>query len=137
MNTQSPERGPGFREGPAPPALAYASFEIILRTFEKIIFLVRGYNVRSSVGGVIRYFPMDWRALTFRDCSLTKVSRQFFRWNDRTSPLRFMMFERILSVLKEFVLRITRSIWLGMIGDEYIRDLRVEPYRSQIFILKR
>ena len=41
-----------------------------------------------------------------------------------------MMFQRILSVLKEFVLQITRPIWLRMTGDEYFRDLRVRTRRT-------
>ena len=41
-----------------------------------------------------------------------------------------MMFQRILSVLKKFVLRITRPIWLRMTRDEYIRDLRVKTRRT-------
>ena len=41
-----------------------------------------------------------------------------------------MMFQRILSVLKEFVLQITRPIWLRMTGDEYIRDIRVTARRT-------
>ena len=49
-----------------------------------------------------------------------------YAWFDRTSALRIMMFQRIISVLKEFVLQITRPIWLRMTGDEYIRDLRVK-----------
>ena len=40
------------------------------------------------------------------------------------------MFQRILSVLKEFVLRITHPKWLRMTGDENIRDLRVTTRRT-------
>ena len=49
------------------------------------------------------------------------------------------MFQSILSVLKEFVLLITYPKWLRLTGNEYVIDLRikrVEPYRSQNFILK-
>ena len=41
-----------------------------------------------------------------------------------------MMFQRILSVLKEFVLQITRPIWLQITRDEHILDLRVKTRRT-------
>ena len=53
-----------------------------------------------------------------------------YAWFDQTSPLRIMMFQRIRSVLKEFVLRITRPIWLRMTREEHILDLRVKTRRT-------
>ena len=53
-----------------------------------------------------------------------------YAWLDRTPALRIMMFQRILSGLKEFVFRITRPIWLRMIREEHIFDLRVKTRRT-------
>ena len=53
-----------------------------------------------------------------------------YAWFDWTSALRIMMFQRIPSVLKEFVLRITRPIWLRMTRNEHILDLRVKTRRT-------
>ena len=53
-----------------------------------------------------------------------------YAWFDRTPALRIMMFQRIPSVLKEFVLQITRPIWLRMTRDEHILDLRVKTRRT-------
>ena len=62
-----------------------------------------------------------------------------YAWFDRTPALRIMMFQKIPSVLKEFVLRITRPIWLRMTIDEHILDFRVKTRRTvrvSNFILK-
>ena len=41
-----------------------------------------------------------------------------------------MMFQRILSVLKDCDLRITRPIWLRMTSYEHILDLRIKTRRT-------
>ena len=44
--------------------------------------------------------------------------------------LHFVMFQSILSVLKEFVLLITYPKWLRLTGNEYVIDLRINARRT-------